>query len=227
MSTYQSSNDPTDGTTHPPGGHTPLDATKADLLRMRSRLKVSSPEQAKRMHPAFWARLPETTPLSASRNRAARPSTRNRPIPAPEPYRPLSGLVESTLAGSPQEAAPSPANGAPRSIQVEQPRIKPMAPTLTTRLGRDHVLISRVPTGAGPTVWVGEFRRQDGSRHPHGHPLTELRIAPDLGDLLRALQRLSEHVAAGQPLTSAPTSQAVQRAPGASQRVIWPTGPAA
>lgn len=185
-------------------GTTALDASKAHVLRMRRRLTpdgtpLSTPitkEQAKRIHPAF---LP---PSSTPQQEQNRPQEPHRAAPGPQTQgRHLQPLPTGYVASQAWEQV---IKDALHAFQDGQPRIKHMAPTLITRLAGHRVVLSRVPTGLGPMVWAGEFRREDGqpytSRDGSEHPLHEMRVAPDLGGLLRALERLAERVE-DRPLT--------------------------
>lgn len=69
-------------------------------------------------------------------------------------------------------------------------------PLLVTRLHGHRVACSYVRLGFGPHVWIGELRRDDDSAvttHLNGgtdtHRVQELRVAPELGDLLRVLDK--------------------------------------
>jgi hypothetical protein len=70
---------------------------------------------------------------------------------------------------------------------------------LVTRLHGFRTVLSRIPTGFGPTIWVGELRDDaDLPLEPrHEADQVALRVAPELGDLLRALDKVAQRSAGG------------------------------
>lgn len=69
--------------------------------------------------------------------------------------------------------------------------MKSMA-TLKTRLRGRPAVLFLCPTGVGPLVWVGDLAPESPSAG-----LGEVRVAPDLGELLLVLLRASEGVGRG------------------------------
>jgi hypothetical protein len=80
--------------------------------------------------------------------------------------------------------------------QDEHPRTHSVT-LLVTRLHGFRTVLSRIPTGFGPTIWVGELRDDaDLPLEPrHEADQVALRVAPELGDLLRALDKVAQRAA--------------------------------